>query len=252
MPTPPPLPWISASVPKIGHAPAENEDATAAFPAKMRFAAADGATEGWQSGGWARHVATAYVRRPPAPADFPDWLAAVRRDWKPPAARGATAWYAEAKSEQGSFTTLVGVEIRRLETTPGFAWKAVAVGDSCLLVARGGRFEVAFPLSAAADFGSRPALVPSSPEVRCPEPEWLAGRAEPGDLLLLATDAVARHLLGLNTPAALAAVLSAARDDVASGRPDQLIKLLLSLNNVLNDDASVVAVRVPDPPESHR
>ena len=51
--------WISATVPKSGNRPEENEDATAAAPDALRFAVSDGATEGWESGPWAtRLVAT--------------------------------------------------------------------------------------------------------------------------------------------------------------------------------------------------
>jgi hypothetical protein len=153
------------------------------------------------------------------------------------------------KREQGSFATLVGIEFRHLETSGRLGWKAVAVGDSCLLVLRGGRFEVAFPVAAAADFGTRPALVPSSADRQCPEPEWLAGRAEPGDLFLLATDAVARYLLGLAAPGRPDPVLAAARAAAATGKPAAVVESLLGLSDVFNDDASVVAVLAPDHPE---
>jgi hypothetical protein len=244
MPDPAPLTWISASVPKPGHKAAENEDATAAHPGRMRFAVADGATEGWQSGGWAKHLATAYARRPPTPADFPDWLAAARGAWVPPAGGGA-AWYAEVKQEQGSFSTLLGVEFRESATRKGLAWKAVAVGDSCLLVLRNDRVEVAFPLSRPDEFGTRPALVPSPAGARCPDPDWLAGRADPGDLVVLATDAVARYLLAREPPVGRDPVVAAVRAAVASGTSDPVVESLLGLSDVLNDDASVVAVVVP-------
>lgn len=248
----PPLPWVSASVPKAGNTAAENEDAAAASPGRLRFAVADGATEGWQSGGWATHLATAYARRPPTPADFPDWLAAARAAWTPPAAGGAS-WYAEVKQEQGSFATLLGVEFRPAAKPPGYVWKAVAVGDSCLLVLRGDRFETAFPVSSAAAFDTRPPLVPSSPAVPCPGPEWLAGRVEPGDLVLLATDAVARYLLGLAAPFAGNPVIDAARAEVGSARPARLLESLRALGDDLHDDSSLLAVLVPAaPPESPR
>src|SRR5262245_23249421 len=100
--------WVSATVAKVGHRPEENEDAAAASPDELRFAVADGATEGWESGPWAARLANAYVRRPPGPADFDRWLAKVRRDWKPAAEAGPMAWYAAEKRDQGSFAALVG------------------------------------------------------------------------------------------------------------------------------------------------
>lgn len=244
--------WIAASVPKTGSKKAENEDATAGDPRRGRFALADGATEGWQSGGWARHLVGAFVHTPPVPTNFPAWLSATRRGWSPPAADNTAAWYAAVKQEQGSFATLVGLEFRAMKGAVGLAWKAVAVGDSCLLVFRRGGFALTFPLTSPDEFGSRPPLVPSSPELACPEPQWLAGYTEPGDLFVLASDAVARYLMALAPPVTEEPLVLAVLEAVASGKSAPVVESLLSLRDVLNDDASILAVLVPATPESHR
>jgi hypothetical protein len=237
-----PLEWVTATLPKAGLRPEENEDAVAADAAKMRFAVADGASEGWQSRAWASRLAGGFLHHPPTPADFARWLAAARK-WSPPAAAGT--WYAEAKSEQGSFATLLGLELRRPADGAGLAWRAIAVGDSCLLVVRDGRVETAFPVSSADGFGNRTPLIPSSSAAACPWPQWMAGRAAPGDLMLLATDAVARHLLGLGDARAWEPVLAAVTQSLASASSDLVLQLLLGLQPTLNDDASVVAIRIP-------
>src|SRR5690349_16103266 len=136
MPVPPALEWVAATVPKRGNRPEENEDATAAAPDSARFALADGATEGWESGPWATRLASAYVERPPEPADFADWLAGARA-WAPPAPDGPQPWYVAEKQEEGSFATLAGLELRRSRTTDEWAWRSVAVGDSCFFHLRG-------------------------------------------------------------------------------------------------------------------
>jgi hypothetical protein len=234
------LVWASATRPKPGHKPDENEDAVAAAPKALRFAVSDGATEGWQSGGWARRLAGAFVRRPPTPADFDRWLASVRKGWKPPPA--AESWYAEIKQEQGSFATLLGVEFKPAKGR-GLVWKAVAVGDSCLVAIREGKVELAFPVADVAEFGSRPELVPSSAAVKCPEPQWLTGRAGPGDLFLLATDAVAAALLRDADPPPRAGLLPPYRPD-----PVRLLRWLEALHPPANDDLSVIAVSLPAEP----
>ena len=246
----PSLSWVSASIPKSGNSTNENEDATAAGPATLRFEVADGATEAWQAGGWATHLVGASLRRPPTPADFSEWLATARREWTPAAA--GSAWYVEIKQEQGAFATLLGLEFRLATQTPGLAWKAVAVGDSCMLVIRQGRIEVSFPLTSATEFGTRPPLIPSPAGVSCPRPEWLAGRAEPGDLFILASDAVARYLLQLAAPLEQHPLVAAIRAGVATNSPDPVLNSLLGLQNDLKDDASIVAVVVPDPAEPSR
>ncbi|HEY3788986.1 MAG TPA: protein phosphatase 2C domain-containing protein [Urbifossiella sp.] len=236
--------WFSASVPKAGNRGAENEDAVAADIKRVRFALADGATEGWQSRTWANHLAQAYIRKPPGPPDFHQWLADLRKSWTPPAPK-SEHWYAEAKQEQGSFATILGLEFRRATDSSGLIWKAVAVGDTCLFVVRGNTCEP-FPINSADEFGNQPPLVPSSTDRDCPDPEWLAGWAEPGDLFLLATDAVARFILQSQEPREASPIVQAAKLGVASGMSKPMVDLLGKLRTQLNDDASVIAVRVAD------
>ena len=237
------LAWASATLPKANALAGENEDAVAAAPPRGRFAVADGASEGWQSGAWARHLAAAYVARPPAPQDFPRWLAAVRDAWRPPE-QGPAAWYADVKREQGSFATLLGVQFAPGKAGGGLTWKAVAVGDSCLFVVRGGAVAASFPVEGAEAFGNRPPLVPSAAGRACPEPEWLAGRAEPGDLFVLATDAAAAGLFARGGPDLWPALRAAAEGGPAA-RPGRLLELAREFQGLQNDDVSLVVVAVP-------
>ena len=242
MPAVPPAPqWIAATIPKRGNQAAENEDATASAPDALRFAVSDGATEGWESGPWALRLATSYVSGPPTPTDFADWLTAVRK-WEPPAPPGEVPWYAEEKREQGSFATLAGLELRRSRQTTGWAWRSVMIGDSCLLQVRGEKVVLAVPLTSPKEFGNRPALVPSAGERPCPDPEWFAGRAEPGDLFLLATDAAAARLLD---PQALAPGLVAIRAALAARAAPELAEWCKTVQDTTNDDVSVLAVSLP-------
>ena len=77
------------------------------------------------------------------------------------------------------------------------SWQAVAVGDSCLFVVRGGRLYSSFPLEDTAQFDNSPALVCSNP-------------ANAGDLW----EGVRRHMRGMR-----------ARGPVDPGfrRPDMLV-----------------------------
>lgn len=238
--------WVIATAPKKGNHADENEDAAAAAPDGLRFVVSDGATEGWESRPWAARLAEAFLTRPPEPADFAQWLAAIRKGWAPPEPTGAVPWYATVKQEQGSFATLAGIEFRRSQKPAGWAWRAVAVGDSCLFHVRSAEVRAAFPIDQPTGFGNRPRLVPSA-GATCPEPEWLAGRAEPGDLFLLATDAVAARLLA---PEARAAGLAAAREALDAQEPDALLSWFRTVQDAHNDDVSLIAVRLPDAPEA--
>ncbi|OWK46848.1 protein phosphatase 2C domain-containing protein [Fimbriiglobus ruber] len=247
-----PVVWGAASLPKIGNRADENEDAIAAAPAGLRFAVADGATEGWHSKAWADRLARAFVVRPPAPSDFAGWLTEARTGWDPPARSGPASWYAEEKEIQGAYATLLGVRLIP-RAAGGWAWKAVAVGDSCLFVVRGERHTHAFPIDNPEVFGSSPLLVASTP-AGSGEPDWMAGQTLPGDLLVLATDAVAAWLLQTAADATPAwpRVRTALNEPDAPARAAGLRELLGDAQAAKNDDASMVAVLVPEPAEPPR
>ncbi|MCI0699923.1 MAG: protein phosphatase 2C domain-containing protein [Planctomycetia bacterium] len=246
MPLPPSLPkWISASIPKIGNRAEENEDAVAADG--LRFVVADGASEGWESGAWATRLGAAYIRQPPSPSDFPKWLAEVREGWAPQTSAGPVPWYASVKQEQGSFATLTGLELRRSQRSTDWAWRSVAIGDSCMLHVRGEELQAAFPLTSPKAFGNHPCLVPSSTTTPCPTPEWFAGRADPDDLLLLATDAAAARLLD---PPALIPALAAIHESLRFRDPAALVDWCREVQTTTNDDVSVIAIHLPPAQET--
>lgn len=244
--------WISATASKAGNRPEQNEDAIAASPETLRFAVTDGATEGWESGRWATHLAAAYVDGPPSPVNFPEWVATTRQAWKTTPQNGSAPWYAEVKQRAGSFSTLLGVEFRMSPQASAWTWKAVAIGDSCLFQIRSGHVETSFPITTASGFGNHPSLISSSPATPCPEPEWLAGRSEPQDLFLLATDAVAAYLTRLATPDAWSPFLVAIHEGLRVGKSRPLLDWFRSVRAVRNDDLSVVAIRIPDATETSR
>jgi hypothetical protein len=182
-------------LPKEGSTPEECEDAVALDAGALRFAVADGATEAFDAGRWAARLAAEWVGGRAAPltaAEFAPWLgeqgAWLRASWE----GRKLSWYAEEKRRAGAFAAFVGL---RLEARGrGAAWRALALGDSCLLQRRGRELLAAVPVSSHEAFGSAPPLVPSSEALmgaalaRLVEAE---GSAEPGDALLLVTDALA-------------------------------------------------------------
>jgi hypothetical protein len=241
--------WITATVQKAGNSVAENEDAATAAKDGLRFAVSDGATEGWESGPWAAKLARTYIADPPTPTNYPQWLAKVQQRWAKARQPAATSWYAAEKQAQGSFATLLGLELRQSRTGAGWAWRSAAVGDSCLLLVREQRIEAAFPLSAAAEFGNHPALIPSSAANASSEPQWQAGRAVAGDLLLLATDAVAANLLRLSQAADWAPFLEVVRAAVTARDPAALLERLCAFQASTNDDMTLTAIRLPESTE---
>jgi hypothetical protein len=177
--------WRTLFLPKRGNAADEYEDACAAEPATGRFALADGASESSFAGLWARLLVEGFVH------PTPRWLEAARRAWAARVDDHPLPWYAEAKRENGAFATLLGLVIADNR------WHALAVGDTCLFQVRQDRLIEAFPLRRSAEFGNRPRLIGSRPPAPSAEEVHAEGRGtwQPGDRLLLMTDALAQWLL---------------------------------------------------------
>ncbi len=182
-------------LPKEGSAAEECEDALAFDEAALRFALADGATEAFDARRWAERLAESWVGAESAPlsaAEFGAWLG-EQAEWLHASWEGRKLpWYAEEKRRAGSYAAFVGLRLERAGR--GARWRAVALGDSCVVQLRGGEVLAAAPLSDHEAFNSTPPLVPSSEALietalaRLVEAE---GRAEPGDAFLLTTDALA-------------------------------------------------------------
>jgi hypothetical protein len=223
---------IFASVPKLGHAEAENEDAGAWSPG--RYAIADGATEGWQAGPWASILAESFAQAAPTPAEFESWLESCRQHYSQRFPAKVTAWYAEAKQQQGAFATLLGLELFGTRRGPG--WRAMAVGDCCLFRVSSGTVVERWPVEGLAEFGTRPALLGSTGAF--PEPVWYAGQAKPGDLFFLLTDALAEWLF--RQPEAWTVLDAALNGDFPAW-----VNELRRTKQLKNDDITALRVVVP-------
>jgi hypothetical protein len=149
MPTP--LIWTALRLPKQGHTDAECEDAWAADPASRAARIADGARKRVR-----RSVARLLVeascgaRRRTSGADREP-----RSRWTAEVMGLELPWYLEEKRKEGAFPrSRVGMRPPRPDH-PG-RWKAVAVGDCCLVRVRDGGHVRAFPIEKASDFGGDP------------------------------------------------------------------------------------------------
>ena len=181
-------------LPKLDHEPSECEDVIAVNAETCRFAVADGATEAFDARNWAERLATRWVQDEPALTvqAFREWVTQEGRElhdsWK-----GLTlSWYSEEKARTGSFAAFVGVELDIETDTP--VWKAIALGDACLLHCRNEALVKGFPLSRSDSFNAAPVLVASDASMHENTMKSLvieSGNVESGDTLFLLSDAVA-------------------------------------------------------------
>jgi hypothetical protein len=201
------------SMQKAGNVPAEYEDAAARDDARGRFAVADGASDAYDSGRWARLLVDSFVAGElPAMgrAEVDDWVAKLAQRWSDVVPWAEISqprnWYKYEKARLGDFATFLGLELDSsgtredersdTDTAGDRRWRAIAVGDSCLFQIRGNELvpPSPFPLASSADFNVTPPLVATAQAYNRRSLERLRvvdGCYRPGDLFLLATDALA-------------------------------------------------------------
>jgi hypothetical protein len=182
---------------KLGQEASECEDFIAAHPETCRFAIADGATEAFDARSWAERLAQHWVQRESTLTleEFRRWVADEGRELQDSWNGLNLSWYSEEKARAGSFAAFVGVELD-LKSEP--CWKAIALGDACLLHCRGGTLIKGLPLSNSESFNTAPRLVASDSslhESSMPSVVIDSGSCERGDVLLLMSDAVASWYL---------------------------------------------------------
>ncbi|HEY6804226.1 MAG TPA: protein phosphatase 2C domain-containing protein [Pyrinomonadaceae bacterium] len=231
-------------LPKQGHDLTECEDAIGVNETLHRFAVADGATEAFDAGSWARRLAHSWVHRNEVLTrdEFWQWLTeeghSLADSWK----GQQLSWYSEAKQRSGSFAAFVGVEL-----DANAHWTAIALGDCCLIQIRADEIVESFPLSKTTDFGSAPILAPSLTAANSHALAQVvikSGTTEPGDELLLLSDAIAAWFLTLHQQGN-AKIKALFAELVASGNTEPLVEFLelqRSSGHLKNDDIAIVSL----------
>lgn len=185
-------------LPKLDHEATECEDFIAADAETCRFAVTDGATEAFDARNWARRLAQNWVQTQSAltAEEFREWVATEGRELQDSWNGLSLSWYSEEKARTGSFAALVGVELDVKTDSP--SWKAIALGDSCLLHCRSGNLLKSLPLSRPESFNSAPVLVASDASMHETSMTSVvidSGNCDNGDVLLLLSDAIACWVL---------------------------------------------------------
>ncbi len=203
-------------LPKAGNSADEYEDASRVlYPQRIgasgrglaRVAVTDGASESAFAREWANVLTDAFVSRAPDLDDLSadslrDWLVPAQGEWHGQVPWGRIPWHGEVKARAGAFATLLGLTIGAKSPRPGvLSWRALAVGDCCLFVVRDHHLQVSFPLDDHVNFDNNPALVCSNPASIggiWEEVKQDSGECFTGDLIIVATDAIASWFLAQN------------------------------------------------------
>lgn len=178
------------SVTKRSRQSSENEDSAAADAESGRFAVADGASTSARPEVWSRLLVHAYVGDGLDPCTEPT-LGQLRRQWWGLVAAAPLPWYASAKLAQGGASTFAGLALDRARG----CFEASTVGDSCVFQFRDGRLLVAVPIAQSDAFSRFTQAVSTRVEDGTPDCRRQDGEYRPGDVFVLATDAMSQFLL---------------------------------------------------------
>ena len=231
-------------LPKLDHDASECEDAIAFDIHTARFAVADGATEAFHARQWATNLAERWVRNEATLTleDFRKWVADEGRELHDSWSGLTMSWYSEEKARTGSFAAFVGVELDLKSDMP--LWKAIALGDSCLLHCRRGQLLKSLPVSRSESFNSAPLLVASNSALHESTMQSVitdSGSCESGDVLLLMSDAAASWSLQHFENGDFDA-------DFLAGKADEELQRFFDderqAGRIRNDDLAIVSIEI--------
>jgi hypothetical protein len=200
--------WRSFSIAKSGNRDEENEDAyipisgiTQVIDQKpSRFLIADGATQTSFSALWAKSLVEACSKTSLSEANFYQSVHSARETWLQSFEGKEIPWHATEKVRQGAFCTLIWLEIHHSPLLPGntFTWKALAIGDSCLFIARNQNIYLSLPIQNPDEFALSPTLIPTNLDRLSSikgKIRSARGTLKQGDQIFLASDAFSAWIM---------------------------------------------------------
>lgn len=255
------------SIWKQGNAAEEYEDASAFDCVSGRFAVADGASDAYDSGRWARLLVESFAAGElplTKRVELERWVDGLAPRWNAEIPWDELSeprhWYKHEKAMLGDFATFLGLQLelrhRRGTEQPRVAasrdlgrrrmWRALAVGDACLFHIRAGKVmpPTSFPVSSRADFGVTPPLIGTDKRYNrrsLKAARMVEGSWEPGDVFLLATDALAHCIFAAWEAGDQSLSRLSVLTDVEFG---ELVTRLRRSNRMRNDDVTLLVVEI--------
>ncbi|MBI2486422.1 MAG: protein phosphatase 2C domain-containing protein [Deltaproteobacteria bacterium] len=250
-------------LPKAGNTQDEYEDAFYPKLSKKRqgkqlhFAIADGASESMLSGKWAEILVKKFCKLKASRMDFGDFLEKAYKTWnfwkrnyfdEREKCNKPIQWYEEMGLQAGAFSTLLGLTLIGFEEKSYGEWKAIAVGDSCLLQVRKECLIHKFPIQNSSDFNNRPFLICSDPARNNKILEVLkitSGDLHFGDQLYLMTDSLACWFLERYENEQAPWSFLRGLDINGTQRPFELwITELRARKEIRNDDVTLIRIDI--------
>jgi len=136
------------------------------------------------------------------PENWKKWLVNIQGNWLAEVAheiKQTKKYYVRNRfyANDHAGATFVGLEISRdNKGDGGYTWKAMIIGDSCLMhITNKNEFQ-SYLLKSSDDFNYTPKYFPSRYIVNNPyTPDFKTGKVSPNDIFFLATDAISKWIL---------------------------------------------------------
>ena len=176
------------------------QDACAENAALGRYAVADGATRSFFSKEWAELLVEHFCH--PKEIDlslteenWQEWITPIQQEWYKQVEEKVNVqnlFYLKNSliMKEPAVSTFIGLEV---DQTKG-EWRAMIIGDSCLFHKSNSGFQ-SYLIEKSKDFTNRPEAFASFPLADPDIPTFITGYAAPGDMFVLATDALAKWIL---------------------------------------------------------
>ena len=184
---------------KKGETSTDCQDAAEFNEDRARYAIADGATRSFFPKMWAELLVKSFCEETTLSLEmenWEEWIEPLRQKWL----KQVISTVQETKRfisvdrlsrSESAAATFVGLEIDKTKS----AWKAMIIGDSCLFHIKSSKLKESYLIRKSEDFTNRPEVFVSFGKDSLYEPTFVTGKTNPGDMFILATDAIAKWII---------------------------------------------------------
>lgn len=172
------------------------EDALAENDSIGRYAIADGTSQSFFPKQWAELLVNHFCETTALSLDrknWKEWITPIQQEWYQQVEKRVNKlkrFYLSDRFDAGeaAASTFVGVEIDKTKKE----WKALIIGDSCLFHIRGSQLLKSYPIENSKTFTELTETFASFAADNHIAPEVVGDKVNSGDMLILATDALAK------------------------------------------------------------
>jgi serine/threonine protein phosphatase PrpC len=187
---------------KHAESPDDCQDYSSQDDEKRRYAVADGATQSFFARVWAELLVEHFCEtgalslgKEKGKENWKEWLRPIQKKWYEEvearvAKRRLFYLVNPFNAKEPALSTFIGLEFN----TDNRKWQAMIIGDSCLFHFRTSQF-TSYLIKKSGDFSNRTEAFASYEKDNLANPTFESGDAEPGDIFVLATDALAKWIL---------------------------------------------------------